>query len=145
MNGTIWNIFNNNHMCFDIFNVIKCSRGALCSFRPTRLKEGQLQNSTLLSQSTNSPFLVALSNGLQPPGKDLHKPKSVKTRIAFVLFSTQAFHSLSTDLIQQRQIPESFKKNTSSSFTVISTKCWKSSVEPPLILQITNEQCTFLW
>ena len=110
MNVTIWNIFNNNHMCFNIFNVIKCSRGDLCSFRPTRLKEGSLQNSTLLSQSTKSPFLVAISNGLQPPGKNLHKPKSIKTWIAFVLFSTQAFHSLSTDLIQQRQIPESFKK-----------------------------------
>ena len=84
-----------------------------------RKKDGPFQNNALLAKWTKSLFLVAISDGLQPPGTNRHKSISVKARIAFVLFYTQAFHSLSKDLIHQRLISESVQKYTSSTFTFI--------------------------
>ena len=45
MNATIWNIFTNRHMCFNILDVIKHSRGTLFRFRRTRWVEQQKRRS----------------------------------------------------------------------------------------------------
>ena len=75
-------------MCFNIFNVIKLCLGLGQPDAPNNKKDGPFQNNALLPKSTKSPFLVAISDGLQSPGTNRHKSISVKARIAFVLFST---------------------------------------------------------
>ena len=66
--------------------------------------DSPFQNNALLPKSTKSVFLVPISDALQFPGTNFHKSTSVKAWIAFAQFSTQTFHSLSTDLIHQKQI-----------------------------------------
>ena len=117
-------------MCFNlifyVFQHFQCyrtlHRNCLCLGQPdgsNSKKEGLFQNKTLLPKSTKSLFQVPIYDGLQSSHRNLHKSISVKARMECFLFSTQAFHSLSTDLIHQRQISESVQKYTASTYTII--------------------------
>ena len=92
----------------------------------------------ITSQSTKSPFLVPIPDGLQSPGTNRHKSISVKARIAFVQFSNRPFLSLSTDLIHQRQISESVQKYTSSIFTIILLALFTESTSLLIKWQSSN-------
>ena len=110
--------------CVSTFSILSNASEELClglgqPDGSNNKKHGPFQNNELLPKSTKSPLLIEIFHGLQSPGANHHKFMSAEARIAFFLFSTQAFHHLSTDWIHQRRISESFQKYTSPSFTII--------------------------
>ena len=80
-------------------------------------KEGLFLNNTSIPKSTKSPFLVPISDELQSPSTNLHKPISVKARIVICPILSVPF------LINRLDLPKAnFKisqKYTSSTFTII--------------------------